>query len=256
MTALENIDLTCQVANLARDLGSQTGVTNTANRIVELGPKVVDCTVADIVRVRPSGEVVLVASSNRGLSLTTVHIANDALDSVVHQHRTVGAEITSDEVTPDVRAHDQGRSTYSKRVASRTGIRSEIVFPLTVGQTEFGFLRFLSTNSAGYDPAAIQLASAYADHAALAMDRAAVILKAENLEAGLVSNRQIGAATGVLMARHSLTYETAFDLIKYTSHRTDQKLREVADEVLFTGELPDRPTKPARRSGVPKPAAR
>jgi signal transduction histidine kinase/DNA-binding response OmpR family regulator/PAS domain-containing protein len=65
--------------------------------------------------------------------------------------------------------------------------------------------------------------------------------KAANLERALSSNRQIGTAMGILMARLKLTDEQAFDLLRKTSQNRHRKLRDIADEVAMTGELPQLP---------------
>ena len=62
--------------------------------------------------------------------------------------------------------------------------------------------------------------------------------RAANLEAALTTNRQIGAAIGILMHRHKLTEPQGFELLRETSQRTNRKLRDVADELVFTGALP------------------
>ena len=65
--------------------------------------------------------------------------------------------------------------------------------------------------------------------------------KAANLERALSSNRQIGAAMGILMARFKLTDDQAFDLLRKTSQHLHRKLRDIAEEVTLTGELPQLP---------------
>lgn len=60
----------------------------------------------------------------------------------------------------------------------------------------------------------------------------------QNLQVALNSNRAIGAAIGVLMTRHMLTYEQAFALLVSTSQRANRKLSALADEVVLTGEIP------------------
>ncbi|HEV2887876.1 MAG TPA: ATP-binding protein, partial [Jatrophihabitans sp.] len=65
--------------------------------------------------------------------------------------------------------------------------------------------------------------------------------RAANLERALASNRQIGAAMGILMARLKLTDEQAFDLLRKTSQNRHRKLRDIAEEVTMTGELPQLP---------------
>ncbi len=62
--------------------------------------------------------------------------------------------------------------------------------------------------------------------------------KAANLERALASNRQIGAAMGILMTRLRVTAEQAFDLLRKESQNRHRKLRDIAEEVMMTGELP------------------
>jgi signal transduction histidine kinase/DNA-binding response OmpR family regulator len=58
-----------------------------------------------------------------------------------------------------------------------------------------------------------------------------------NLERALTSNRQIGAAIGILMAVHKLTSEGAFALLREVSNKRNRSLRDVADQVVLTGSL-------------------
>jgi tetrahydromethanopterin S-methyltransferase subunit F len=60
--------------------------------------------------------------------------------------------------------------------------------------------------------------------------------RADNLEIALRSNRRIGMAIGVLLARH-LTEEQAFDALRQESMRRNVKLRDLAEEVIYTGTL-------------------
>jgi PAS domain S-box-containing protein len=66
--------------------------------------------------------------------------------------------------------------------------------------------------------------------------------KAANLERALSSNRHIGAAMGILMASLKLTDEQAFDLLRKTSQNRHRKLRDIAEEVILTGEIPSGPS--------------
>ena len=64
--------------------------------------------------------------------------------------------------------------------------------------------------------------------------------RAEHLRVALGTNRQIGAAMGILMARHGCSAEEAFTALRVTSQHLHRKLRDIADEVVFTGTLPGR----------------
>jgi hypothetical protein len=58
------------------------------------------------------------------------------------------------------------------------------------------------------------------------------------LEAGLTSRAVIGQAQGILMERERLTADQAFDVLRRASQRFNRKLREVAQELVDTGESP------------------
>lgn len=65
--------------------------------------------------------------------------------------------------------------------------------------------------------------------------------RADHLERALASGRRIGAAIGILMVSMRLTEPQAFDALRMASQHSHRKLREVAEEVLLTGELPSSP---------------
>ncbi len=81
----------------------------------------------------------------------------------------------------------------------------------------------------------------FAVHAAVAMQAAQDRFKAANLQAALDNSRQIGAAVGILMARECITADADFDRLRRASQNGDRKLRDVADDVVFTGQAPPLP---------------
>ncbi|MGY1623324.1 ANTAR domain-containing protein [Geodermatophilus sp. SYSU D00965] len=72
----------------------------------------------------------------------------------------------------------------------------------------------------------------------LRAELSAVEARARHLEVALGSNRRIGMALGILMARHGITEERAFAALQRVSCRRNVKLREVAEEVVHTGATP------------------
>ena len=58
------------------------------------------------------------------------------------------------------------------------------------------------------------------------------------LRVALETCRRISAAVGIVMATHKVTQEQAFDALRTISQHRNQKLRDVADEIVFTGALP------------------
>jgi len=65
--------------------------------------------------------------------------------------------------------------------------------------------------------------------------------RAANLEVALASNRQIGAAIGILMQQQKITERQGLDLLRRSSQAANRKLRDIADTVVLTGALPEPP---------------
>lgn len=61
---------------------------------------------------------------------------------------------------------------------------------------------------------------------------AAALREVHQLRSGLAASRQIGMAMGILMCRHQLTQEQAFDQLREMSNRRNVKLRDIAAEVV------------------------
>ncbi|MGH9128220.1 MAG: GAF and ANTAR domain-containing protein [Acidimicrobiales bacterium] len=63
-------------------------------------------------------------------------------------------------------------------------------------------------------------------------------IRAENLQAALVTRELIGQALGILMERERISGEQAFDILRRASQHLNVKLREVARRLVDTGERP------------------
>ncbi|MGY1740608.1 MULTISPECIES: ANTAR domain-containing protein [unclassified Blastococcus] len=61
--------------------------------------------------------------------------------------------------------------------------------------------------------------------------------RAANLEPALTTNRRIGIAIGILMCQRQLTADQAFALLATHSQKSNVKVRELAETVIYTGSL-------------------
>lgn len=73
-------------------------------------------------------------------------------------------------------------------------------------------------------------------------------LQTEHLRIALQTRALIGQAQGILIERERITADQAFDILRRASQHLNRKLREVAQDLVDTGERPD--TGPA----VPPPS--
>lgn len=91
-----------------------------------------------------------------------------------------------------------------------------------------------------FDPQ--ELVARIATHMELALLRRFVLDEADgrasNLQKALQSNRTIGTALGIVMASQAITAEQAFDELRRASQQSNRKLRDIADEVVYTGAPP------------------
>jgi len=76
--------------------------------------------------------------------------------------------------------------------------------------------------------------------------------QAASLHVALANREMIGQAQGILMERERITAEEAFDILRRASQHLNVKLRDVARNLVETGERPDT----GGKSGTPNPAAR
>ena len=65
--------------------------------------------------------------------------------------------------------------------------------------------------------------------------------RADQLHAALDNRDVIGQAKGILMARHSITADTAFGILSRVSQAENMKLAEIARHLAETGTLPSVP---------------
>jgi hypothetical protein len=61
--------------------------------------------------------------------------------------------------------------------------------------------------------------------------------RANNLEFGWRTNREIGMAIGIVMKLRRLTEQNAFDLLRHISQESQRKIRDIAVDILTTGEI-------------------
>ncbi len=63
--------------------------------------------------------------------------------------------------------------------------------------------------------------------------------RAKNLDAAMVTRELIGHAQGILIERERITGDQASNISRQASQRLNVKLREVAQDLVDTGERPD-----------------
>jgi GAF domain-containing protein len=150
---------------------------------------------------------------------------------------------TGETVRIDSIATESARWPALAARAAEHGIQSSLSMPLVVGGKQVGALNLYSKTTARFADESVALAGMFARQAAVALSNAEVYWRTykltQNLEAALENRDRIGQAKGILIATRKIDGEEAFDLLRKTSQNKNIKLRDIADYVVRTGELPD-----------------
>jgi transcriptional regulator with GAF, ATPase, and Fis domain len=221
-------------AELARSLAEATGMGPTLQEIVDYSIVVVPCDWAAAAATDEIGPhpARLAASTDQGLMATVAEIAGGAGTSPGWAAFLAASMV----YVPDL-AIDGRFPAYAEAMIERTPIRSVLSFGLQLREERLGVLSLYGKSTNSFAEDAVERARLLADHGAIAIDAELQARRAETLEAALQSNRTVGVALGILMERHDLTAEAAFDVLRRISSHTNRKLAVIAEELVTTGQL-------------------
>jgi hypothetical protein len=158
------------------------------------------------------------------------------LDAIAHRLIFYADDLDDDPRWPHFAAH-----------ATTAGIRSVPALPLAAN-SHLGALNLYARYPAAFGVVDRAKAAILASLASLALTVAQSHedeeRRADNLHAALAGRETIGEALGILIERERITPGQAFDFLRRASQHLNVKLREVAQNLVDTGEDPD--TGPSR----------
>src|SRR5262249_12603521 len=106
----------------------------------------------------------------------------------------------------------------------------------TTGLTAIGALNVYSGRADGFSDTDIGRAAGFGDHASSLIAQAASVATTANqnahLHLALETRERVGEAKGILMERHGLTSDEAFDQLRRASQHANRKLRDIAEELI------------------------
>lgn len=117
-------------------------------------------------------------------------------------------------------------------VVERTPVRAMLAVPLVDEGHRHGALNVFADRPGVFDDDSVTTAAILASFATVALSGARQSERATQLEKGLETNREIGAAVGILMATHGIGQDDAFALLSKASQRLNRKLREIASAIV------------------------
>ena len=122
------------------------------------------------------------------------------------------------------------------RAAARRGITHTLSIGLPVARQTIGALNIYGNDEGSFDEATQELATGFASYAAVAVANAGVYAStatlAQNLQRALESRAVIDQAKGVLMGRHGISADAAFEMLARESQSANRKLRDIAGDLV------------------------
>ena len=205
-------------------------------------------TVADLAKTVMPGDVeasIFIQRDRRRFTVVSTGPLALALDEVQyseHQGPCLHAAATR-ELTEIRDTRAELRWPHYAQRAAEHGNPSSLSVPLVLDDDVSGALNIYARQLDAFDADARAAATRFAPYASAAIDNMQAYessrATAHNLEAALASRAVIDQAKGILMERGRLTADQAFQLLVQASSRTNRKLRDVAEELVHTGQLPE-----------------
>lgn len=218
-----------RLSALARTLEMQPDLQATLDAVVRAAvgtvPGAMEASISEVQRRRDVKTLAATSELPRAVDHAQYDLAQGpCLDSLYKQRTVRLADLNAEQRWP----HFTGR-------ARELGVGSMLAVQLFVDDENLGALNLISREVNAFDDESEHVALLFASHAAVAMsgERAR-----DHLQAAVSTREVIGQAQGILMERFKITSELAFHMLMLASQDSNRKLRDIADELVSTGELP------------------
>jgi len=222
-----------RLAMLARELCERSDEADARQLLVNEAVALCGCIAAAFARPMPSGSLELTWGGPTELIEQLTRILQPIGEAVAAATLADRQPV----VSPDLAAEDRWPH-YTATLVQHSPIRSVQAHPVRLADSELGALVLYAEDAGFFDADRSQPGALLADHAAIGLSLLQSRHKTEHLTIALQNSREIGQAMGILMASHKITADAAFDLLRQASQRGHVKLREVAKDVVLTGQLP------------------
>ncbi len=218
-----------EFAAIAAQLRDERTVEQTYQAIVEAAPRVVEGCDRAAIGILEGDRFRTAASTD------DVMRAIDKLQNRLREGPCLEASVDESVHLDNDIAHQSAWPRLAERVVAETPVRAMLAVPLVLDGRRNGALNLFADKPAAFGSASIDSGAVLASFATVAVSAAFEATRADQLQAGLESNREIGAAVGILMATHGISNDEAFAVLSAASQRLNRKLRDIAAGIVRGG---------------------
>jgi len=187
---------------------------------------VTGCDHASLLVRRDDGRYITVGASDRIAQRIDdlERIAGDGpcVDAIEEETPQIESDLTTPSQWPQLAA----------RLVAETPVRGAMGFRILVNRRKTGALNLFSDKPNAFDTEAAGQAIVLASFASVAINAVAQGDDVTTLRRGLLSNREIGKAVGMLMMLHGVDEHEAFDVLRRYSQDMNIKLADVARTII------------------------
>lgn len=192
-----------------------------------------DCAAASVALATQEGRIEVAATTARWaaeLDERQAVLACGPLLEAIAGERALTADLAYDERWPALARVHEARG------------RAVMAFGLRVANQEAGAMTVYSERSGRFSDRAAATAEFLAGQATVALarsfERVTYEAQAQAWQSALASRDAIGQAKGMLMEQRSISADEAFDVLRETSQRLNQKVRDIAVHLVEHRQLP------------------
>jgi GAF domain-containing protein len=199
---------------------------------------------AQVIPGQPVASVTIVRGGSPATIASSAPLGRE-LDELQYRHGSgpcVEAATTGHPVVVADPRSDDRWGPLAPELANR-GCGSVLSYPLPAQEAVSGGLNLYARGTEARSERTLGVLGRLADYAVIPVSNMylyrSAVERAEHLAAALDSRAVIDQAKGILIERYKLTADQAFQALARVSMATNEKVRDVAERFVRTGELPD-----------------
>ncbi len=218
-------DLAQEFAGIARVLEAQPSLKTTLDAVCALSAEAIGAAHVAITLIKGRSNQTVAANSDVALKV-------DAIQYGLGQGPCVDAMVEHELFySPDL-DHEQRWPRFVEQIVGTHGLHSMVSHRLYLRDNTFGCINVYDPRRDAFSGLDQRALAMFATHAAVAIDAASHHEQAEQLQRALETNRTIATAIGITMVRENVSREQAHELLKRRSQNVNQKLNELAAEIV------------------------
>jgi signal transduction protein with GAF and PtsI domain len=124
-----------------------------------------------------------------------------------------------------------------KKLAEKEGLVSMLSVPMLVKDRSIGVINVYTIKPYKYTKSDINLLSAAANQAAVAIENTELLVKTKVVQEELEARKKVEKAKGILMREHNLSEDEAYTLIRKSSMNRRISMKDVAEAIVLSFDI-------------------